>query len=68
MYQATFNASQASPNKEKKPSDKKVTAPKKQIPANISQAVKENVRVEDLKNLLETAQTRFQILHFFGPE
>merc|ERR1719481_594663 len=70
MYQAAFNASQASPkkdkkdtngtaNKEKKSSDKKVTAPKKQIPANISQAVKENVRVEDLKNLLETAQTRF---------
>merc|ERR1719228_130290 len=70
MYQAAFNASQASPkkdkkdtngtaNKEKKSSDKKVIAPKKQIPANISQAVKENVRVEDLKNLLETAQTRF---------
>merc|ERR1719516_291026 len=70
MYQAAFNASQASPkkdkkdtngtaNKEKKSSDKKVAAPKKQLPSNISQAVKENVRVEDLKNLLETAQTRF---------
>merc|ERR1719474_1850737 len=70
MYQAAFDASQASPrkdkketngtaNKDKKANEKKIAAPKKQLPSNISQAVKENVRVEDLKNLLETAQTRF---------
>merc|ERR1719481_1843057 len=59
MYQAAFDASQASPKKDKKANEKKVAAPKKQLPSNISQAVKENVRVEDLKNLLETAQTRF---------
>merc|ERR1719474_2324489 len=59
MYQAAFDASQASPKKDKKANEKKIAAPKKQLPSNISQAVKENVRVEDLKNLLETAQTRF---------
>ena len=32
---------------------------KPKIPATLSQAVKENLRVEDLKNLLEQTQTRF---------
>merc|ERR1719474_188760 len=52
MYQAAFDASQASPkkdkketngtaNKDKKANEKKIAAPKKQqLPSNISQAVK----------------------------
>ena len=46
-------------NKEK-PKEKKPEKPK--IPVTISQAVKENVRVEDLKNLLELTQTRYFII------
>ena len=42
----------------KKSTEKKVdTKPK--TPSTLSQAVKENLRVEDLKNLLETSQARF---------
>ena len=40
-----------------KPKEKKPERPK--VPSSISQAVKENVRVEDLKNLLELTKTRF---------
>lgn len=42
----------------KKSTEKKVdTKPK--LPSTLSQAVKESLRVEDLKNLLETSQARF---------
>jgi len=68
MYQAAFNPTPASPKKDKKDSngttkpkpknvEKKVEKPK--IPSTLSQAVKENLRVEDLKNLLESSQVRF---------
>ena len=40
-----------------KSTEKKVEKPK--TPITLSQAVKENLRVEDLKNLLEMSQTRF---------
>ena len=45
--------------KEKPKSNDKKIEQKPKIPATLSQAVKENLRVEDLKNLLETSQTRF---------
>jgi len=69
MYQAAFDPSPPSPKKDakqsngtkvegKKSTEKKVdTKPK--TPSTLSQAVKENLRVEDLKNLLETSQARF---------
>jgi len=68
MYQAAFNPAPASPKKDKKevngtskskskPTEKKVEKPK--IPSTLAQAVKENLRVEDLKNLLENSQVRF---------
>jgi len=68
MYQAAFNPTPASPKKDKKDAngtskpkpksiEKKVEKPK--IPSTLSQAVKENLRVEDLKNLLESSQVRF---------
>merc|ERR1711970_866872 len=68
MYQAAFNPAPASPKKDKKDAngtskpkpkslEKKVEKPK--IPSTLSQAVKENLRVEDLKNLLESSQVRF---------
>ena len=42
----------------KKSSEKKVDS-KPKIPSTLTQAVKENLRVEDLKNLLEISQARF---------
>jgi len=68
MYQAAFNPTPASPKKDKKETngtakpkpksnEKKVEKPK--IPSTLAQAVKENLRVEDLKNLLESSQVRF---------
>eukprot|EP00092_Neocalanus_flemingeri_P036346 GFUD01039569.1.p1 GENE.GFUD01039569.1~~GFUD01039569.1.p1 ORF type:complete len:658 (+),score=187.25 GFUD01039569.1:206-2179(+) len=68
MYQAAFNPTPASPKNDKKETngtakakpkstEKKVEKPK--IPSTLGQAVKENLRVEDLKNLLESSQTRF---------
>merc|ERR1719232_1832136 len=69
MYQAAFDPSPPSPKKDNKAAngtngkekpkstEKKVEKPK--TPLTLSQAVKENLRVEDLKNLLEMSQTRF---------
>jgi len=69
MYQAAFDPSPPSPKKDSKATngtsakekpkstEKKVEKPK--TPATLSQAVKENLRVEDIKNLLEMSQTRF---------
>lgn len=68
MYQAAFNPAPPSPKKDKKEAngtaksksksvEKKVEKPK--IPSTLGQAVKENLRVEDLKNLLESSQVRF---------
>jgi len=69
MYKAAFDPSPPSPKKDAKPSngtkaevkkstEKKVdTKPK--LPSSLAQAVKECLRVEDLKNLLETSQARF---------
>merc|ERR1719158_803981 len=69
MYQAAFDPSPPSPKKDNKAAngtngkekpkstEKKVEKPK--TPITLSQAVKENLRVEDLKNLLEMSQTRF---------
>jgi len=68
MYQTAFNPVPASPKKETKDTngtakpkpksnEKKVEKPK--IPSTLAQAVKENLRVEDLKNLLESSQVRF---------
>merc|ERR1719158_2082306 len=69
MYQAAFDPFPPSPKKDNKAAngtngkekpkstEKKVEKPK--TPITLSQAVKENLRVEDLKNLLEMSQTRF---------
>jgi len=68
MYQAAFKPAPPSPKKDKKEvngaakskpktGEKKTEKPK--IPSTLAQAVKENLRVEDLKNLLESSQVRF---------
>jgi len=68
MYASAFNPTPASPKKEQngaakpvaqkpKSTEKKVEKPR--LPANLQEAVKMNVRVEDLKNLVESSQTRF---------
>jgi len=68
MYSSAFNPTPPSPKKEQngtakpapqkpKPTEKKVEKPK--VPSTVQEAVKANVRVEDLKNLVESSQTRF---------
>lgn len=68
MYGA-FNPSPASPKKEKKESNgtaavkekpkETKTEPKPKLPSTLSQAVKDKLRVDDLKSLLEESQTKF---------
>jgi len=69
MYTSAFDPTPASPKKKEsngtakppavpsKPKEKKVEKPK--LPSSLAEAVKAEVRVEDLKNLVESSQARF---------
>jgi len=68
MYASAFDPVPPSPKKKEsngtakapapaKPKEKKVEKPK--VPSSVGEAVKANLRVEDLKNLVESSQQRF---------